>query len=104
MTTIGPAADIRGPIMREWPAWAVPAGAVDAWLTLQVALAVHAGWVPCQLEPERWWSSVEGVQVEAAAECGGCAVRPECAAYAAVAGERYGVWGGLRPADRRAVS
>ena len=32
--------------------------------------------------------------------CASCPVRRECADYALAADERYGVWGGLAPAER----
>ena len=32
--------------------------------------------------------------------CGGCAVRPECAAHALTVREPYGVWGGFTEAER----
>lgn len=34
--------------------------------------------------------------------CGGCPVRRPCAAFALLTAQRYGVWGGLTEADRRA--
>jgi WhiB family redox-sensing transcriptional regulator len=62
--------------------------------------------VPCRSSPERWWATPatpagESAQAEAVAGCMECAVRVECVAYAVAATERFGVWGGLRPADRR---
>jgi WhiB family redox-sensing transcriptional regulator len=35
--------------------------------------------------------------------CAGCPVRRQCLRYALDAGERYGVWGGLNPAERERV-
>jgi WhiB family redox-sensing transcriptional regulator len=32
--------------------------------------------------------------------CAGCAVRDECAAFAAALGERHGTWGGLTDKER----
>ncbi len=36
--------------------------------------------------------------------CASCSVRGACLAYAIAAGERYGIWGGLNPQERRAVA
>lgn len=35
--------------------------------------------------------------------CGACTVREECLAYALANNERYGIWGGLTPRERRAI-
>lgn len=35
--------------------------------------------------------------------CGRCPVKPECAEYAVIGQEPYGVWGGLTPAERNAI-
>jgi len=46
---------------------------------------------------------VEGGSVASAVKiCAGCAVRPECLAYALVANIEVGVWGGLSAGQRRA--
>ncbi len=37
----------------------------------------------------------------AQAVCAGCEVRAECLADALARGEKFGVWGGLTPGDRR---
>lgn len=41
---------------------------------------------------------------EAKAVCRPCEVRLECLAWAVKTGERIGVWGGLDPAERAALS
>ena len=33
--------------------------------------------------------------------CGGCEVRNECLEYALINDERFGVWGGLQPYERK---
>ncbi|MEW2353269.1 WhiB family transcriptional regulator [Spirillospora sp. NPDC029432] len=33
--------------------------------------------------------------------CAGCGVRDQCLGHALVAGEPYGIWGGLTPGERR---
>ena len=49
-------------------------------------------------------SKQERAEREGAAKavCARCAVRAECLDYAVTAGERYGIWGGLNPQERRA--
>ncbi len=42
-------------------------------------------------------------EARAKAICARCPVIRECAAYALLAGERYGVWGGLSEQDRAAL-
>ena len=62
------------------------------------------------MDPEYFFSSEEIAakrerpEREAGAKdiCARCEVRDECLAYAIEAGERYGIWGGLNPAERRA--
>jgi WhiB family redox-sensing transcriptional regulator len=63
-------------------------------------------------DPELFFSSEdltdkrERVEREAAAKavCVRCSVRPDCLDYAVAAGERYGIWGGLNPQERRAYA
>mgnify|MGYP003378111403 CR=1 FL=1 len=61
------------------------------------------GPVACQMSalPDAWFSLA--LEDDAVAACLGCAVRTECGEYAVAADERYGVWGGLTEADRRAI-
>ena len=40
---------------------------------------------------------------EAKAMCAICEVRQPCLEYAIAAGERFGVWGGLTPQERRSL-
>ena len=62
------------------------------------------------VDPELFFSSDElpnkneRIEREAAAKavCARCPVRSECLSYAIAAGERYGIWGGLNPQERRA--
>jgi len=63
------------------------------------------------LDPELFFSSDDIVnrqerlerEAEAKAVCTRCSVRNECLSYALEAGERYGIWGGLSPQERRAL-
>lgn len=41
---------------------------------------------------------------EAKAVCAVCAVRQPCLEFALAAGERFGVWGGLTPQERRSLT
>lgn len=62
------------------------------------------------VDPELFFSSEDlpnkqdRIEREGAAKavCGRCVVRSECLSYAIAAGERYGIWGGLNPQERRA--
>src|SRR5687768_2606660 len=62
------------------------------------------------IDPELFFSSDdlpnkhERIEREAAAKavCARCVVRDPCLNYAVAAGERYGIWGGLNPQERRA--
>jgi WhiB family redox-sensing transcriptional regulator len=64
------------------------------------------------VDPELFFSSEDlpdkrdRVERESVAKsiCAACPVRAECLAYAIAAGERYGIWGGLNPQERRAVA
>lgn len=51
-------------------------------------------------EPETTSQRNERID-SAKAVCGGCSVRVECLDWANAANERYGVWGGLTPSERR---
>jgi WhiB family redox-sensing transcriptional regulator len=63
------------------------------------------------IDPELFFASEDlpnkqdRIEREAAAKavCARCSVRAECLTYAIAAGERYGIWGGLNPQERRAV-
>lgn len=53
-----------------------------------------------------WFPTDEvGEQADAARQvCAGCAVRPECLAYALDGGIRHGLWGGLSARERSALN
>lgn len=59
------------------------------WMTRAACLDV---------DPEVFFPAHKGDYSRALAICAHCPVRAECAEYAAR--ERYGIWGGLTPADR----
>lgn len=56
----------------------------------------------CQDHDPAWFFPPRGGDTRRAlAICNDCAVRPECLAYALVAGERFGIWGGTTQRERR---
>ena len=59
-----------------------------------------------QTDPEAWFpeSGAHGGEYRKAMDmCKPCPVKTECAIYAIVAGEGYGIWGGLNTRTRQAV-
>ena len=87
--------------------WAVPPQAEAEWLELQHVLD-KAGPVACQTEDaSAWWPdryAVKGPAVkQAVASCGTCSAAQACLSYAVAADERYGIWGGTLPEERRAM-
>jgi WhiB family redox-sensing transcriptional regulator len=56
--------------------------------------------VPVQL----FFPPAEQEADEAKAICAICEVRQPCLEFALAAGERFGVWGGLTPQERRSLS
>jgi endonuclease III len=82
----------------------IPPVAMDAWQALADALADH-GRVPCQAsDPGIWWPERRDSPDDALAMCQRCHVRAACPAYALAAGQRRGIWGGMTPAERKALS
>ncbi len=86
--------------------WAIPAGALAEWSRLSAVLD-ETGPVPCQTDTEAWWP--DGKELDAPATrmavraCWSCPARAACLGYAIAADERFGVWGGLLPAERREI-
>lgn len=106
-STVAAATDMpgQGDSVSVWPGWTIPGGAVLEWLALQRAVVEWGARLECEREPEAWYAAKGSAAELAAVEaCSWCPVRGLCAAYALAAGERDGVWGGLTPADRRALS
>jgi WhiB family redox-sensing transcriptional regulator len=57
-----------------------------------------------QVDPELFFPQIDRRTTTAAKQvCRGCPVRVECLAEALRRRERYGVWGGLTAAERRAL-
>ncbi|HZR48126.1 MAG TPA: WhiB family transcriptional regulator [Streptosporangiaceae bacterium] len=52
-------------------------------------------------DPELFFPPGDDPAAEARQICSQCPVRDDCLAYALDAGEQYGIWGGLDPAERR---
>lgn len=75
----------------------------QAWGELKAALVDVREPVPCEAFPEVWFGAL-GMSDEARAGCRRCPVAAPCLGYALVAGERHGVWGGLDPEQRKALS
>ena len=66
----------------------------------------------CKGRPARFWFPVvpDGLRVNAGdpyaygrSICAGCPSKDACLAYALEAGEKTGLWGGLDPAERKAL-
>jgi transcription factor WhiB len=88
-----------------WPAWQVPASAVEEWSQLRAALAHVSEVPPCRRDPEAWFVGVQSPRLEhAVAGCLSCPVLWLCREYAIAADERDGVWGGTTPVERRVLA
>lgn len=58
----------------------------------------------CRTIPvELFFPPLEQEADEAKAVCDGCSVKDPCLEFALAAGERFGVWGGLTPQERRSL-
>lgn len=66
--------------------------AAPGWM--RDGLCVHA-------DPDVFFPAKGGSARAAKAVCAGCPVRADCLGYALANGERFGVWGGLSPQERR---
>jgi hypothetical protein len=84
----------------------IPAAARDQWLALAQVLD-EIDPVPCGIDdPEAWWPVRKpfGTATQRAiAACHGCPAQGACLSYALAADERFGIWGGTLPDDRRAM-
>ncbi|MGY1692951.1 WhiB family transcriptional regulator [Geodermatophilus sp. SYSU D01105] len=92
-------------VVPEHVLWAVPSRAADEWLALTRALE-RAGTVACQTgDPSPWWPErgrAARQHETALAACRRCPAVAPCLAYALAADERFGIWGGSLPEERRA--
>lgn len=66
-------------------------------------LSNEGGGVPCESDPETWWSDNKDEQEEAAAICKLCPMRQPCGEWAIIGNERQGVWGGMTPGERATI-
>ena len=85
--------------------WAIPPGALNAWLLLQSGLE-EVGTVPCRsADASAWWPDRRDLDSAATHgainACRKCPLQRPCAEYAVVADERFGVWGATLPEERR---
>lgn len=88
----------------------IPFDALPAWLALSAALdrLADEGRVPvCAQRPSQWDQDAKpAARRDAAEACGYCPALHPCAAYADMAKEKHGVWGGIdrsyRPGKRTA--
>jgi Transcription factor WhiB len=91
--------DLQGPT--------APPTATAAWLELTHVLE-QVGTVPCRTgDAAAWWPDARQVHsppTRAALDaCRRCPAAAPCLAYAMAADERYGIWGGTTPDERRAL-
>ena len=87
--------------------WGVPRRAAAEWHVLIRSLAVVRT-VACETgDPAAWWPEVRHMNSPATRRaveaCRHCPAAGPCLAYAVAADERFGIWGGTTPAERRAM-
>jgi WhiB family redox-sensing transcriptional regulator len=70
-------------------------------------MAIGEGWqelAACRVIPvETFFPLIEQEGDDAKAVCMGCTVREPCLEFAIEAGEKFGIWGGLNPQERRSI-
>lgn len=97
------------PLHSDLTAWAMPTAARDEWLALAATLdELDDSAVPCRAgDPADWWPDrrdLDGPATHGAvADCHRCPAEAACLGYALAADERFGVWGGLLPDERKAL-
>jgi Transcription factor WhiB len=87
--------------------WGVSPRAAAEWRVLIRSLAV-ARTVACETgDPAAWWPEAREANAPPARgaleACRRCPAAGPCLSYALAADERFGIWGGTTPADRRAM-
>lgn len=79
----------------------------DQAFTILAEAIRQSGPPVCQeTDPESWFPELGGESYEmrvAKKYCGMCPVQRECANYAIVANEAYGIWGGLTASQRQDI-
>lgn len=77
---------------------------LSALLLAEVAADTRRSWSArgncARTDPELFFPPRDGDAAEARTTCRACLVRLQCLAYAVVADEPYGIWGGLDPRER----
>lgn len=59
-------------------------------------------WASCaEVDPDSFFPDKGGSTRDAKRICAGCAVQPECLAFAVEHRERFGIWGGLSERERQ---
>lgn len=82
------------------PEFLIPPRCAVEWASLSDALV--GVMPPCSESPDAWTDG--GGDESAKASCWSCPARMECLAYAVAAGERFGIWGGYGPTERKALA
>ena len=82
----------------------LPANQIRTWQLLNKAIDEAQEQIPCTNYPELFFP--EKADGESAGQakrlCGSCPVLAQCGIYG-IQYERFGVWGGLTPVERRAI-
>lgn len=81
----------------------MPPTAREEWLALSELADAE---VPCRTgDADHWWPEKKDVQslgaLAAIDACRTCRARVACLDYALAADERFGIWGGALPGDRK---
>ena len=91
----------------ELSAWLLPGVAWDEWFRLSAELEADPH-VPCREGDSRaWWPEGRAIgspATRAAVDaCRDCRAQAACLDYALAADERFGIWGGTLPDERKAL-
>lgn len=60
-----------------------------------------AGGNCAEADPEEWFPEKGGSSADAIRICHRCPILDECLAYALASDERFGIWGGTTPTERK---
>lgn len=91
-------AALRAAGITDNPDWMSAAACNDPAMTPRERARIF---FPAVLEDKHGYTPLAEAYVEAKAICARCPVRSQCLDRAIATSERYGVWGGLDPAERR---
>ncbi|HEY2101459.1 MAG TPA: WhiB family transcriptional regulator [Pseudonocardia sp.] len=56
-----------------------------------------------ETDPEIFYPDKGGSTREPRVVCGRCSIRPECLEWALATDQRFGIWGGTSPEERKAI-